>query len=218
MNDFTEKLAPGGEGHTFTLADPNYDHLWEELLQKDIDEIKRNALVQIAGANRFVITMAGADYLLDAQARSVTGPADRLMPDKRTVLSLAYYLNGATADSLSNNMVPEKVLPGGDRFFAGTHALKREPILKNFAQSGSDFIGAAESLGAEILSKGPDAFSFKLRLLPKIMVQVILGEEDEEFPAQVSYAFDDSAVKHVSLGVLANLISILNDQMVLSAS
>ncbi|MDR2946449.1 MAG: DUF3786 domain-containing protein [Candidatus Adiutrix sp.] len=198
----------------FTLPDCAYDHLWAELAAKDEAEVARLALARAVEPGRYAVEMMGAEYTLDVCNRSVSGPVNRIAPDKRTVLCLAHYLNGAADVALTNNMVSEKVLPGGDRFFSGGHALKRQAILGKFAASGPEFIKAAESLGGEALASGPDSFSFKIKLLPKIVGQLVLGEEDDEFPAQLSFAFDDSAVKHVSLGVLASLIAILNDQMV----
>jgi hypothetical protein len=219
MNDLVpEELNHGCQDYIFRLTENDYDPLWEEISRKDPNEIVKNALVKAIGSGGFAVKMIGADYWLDVRARCVTGPMDRRPPDKSLLLSLAYYVNGATPDVLSKIMVPEKVLPWGDLFFSGTHALKRAPILNRFSKAGQEFIKTAESLGAEIMSGGPGSFSFMIKLLPKIVVQVTLGEEDEEFPAQVSYAFDNSAAKHVRLGVLAYLVSVLNDQLVLSAA
>lgn len=212
-----ETLKHDSQDHIFQLASKDFDNLWSEISGKNPDEISANALVAAPESGVYVINMMGADYLLNIHSRSVIGPMNRMPPDKRVLLSLAYYINGATAATLSNNLVPETVLPGGDRFFSGTHALKREPILNRFAVAGNEFIEAAKNLGAEILSTGPDSFSFTIKLLPKIVVQVVLWVDDDEFPAQLNFAFDDSASKHTTLGALASLVSILNDQLVLIA-
>lgn len=214
-----ESLRHASQDYVFQLTNRDFDGLWEEISRKDPEEIGRNALAALIGPGLYVLEMMGADYLFDLQGRSVTGPLNRMRPDKRVLLSLAYYLNGATPTTMSANLVPETVLPGGDRFFAGTHALKREPILKRFGKAGPEFLEAARKMGADILPAGsPDSFGFVIKLLPKIVVQVILGEEDEEFPAQLNFAFDDSAASHISLGALASLVSILNDQLVLLAN
>jgi hypothetical protein len=218
MNDLIpETLKHDCQDYTFQLASKDFDNLWSEISGKNSDDIAGQALVTALGSGRYVMDMMGADYLLDTQTRSVTGPLDRMPPDKRVLLGLAFYLNGATAATLSGNMVPETVLPGGDRFFSGTHALKRDPILNRFAAAGEEFIEAAKNLGAEVLSSGPDSFGFTIKLLPKILVQVVLWPEDDEFPAQLNFAFDDSASRHTTLGALASLVSILNDQLVLIA-
>lgn len=217
MNDLPETLRHDCPDHSFQLTSQDFDHLWAEISGKNPAEISRNALVTGIEPGGYVVHLMGADYLLDPKTKSVTGPLDRMPPDKRVLLGLAYYLNGAGPATLSGNLVPETVLPGGERFFAGTHALKREPILNRFSQAGNEFIEAAKNLGGEILAAGPDSFSFMIKLLPKIVVQVVLWTEDDEFPAQVNFAFDDSVSSHITLGALAGLISVLNDQLVLSA-
>lgn len=194
--------------------DGNFADLWQGLAGRNAAEICQKSLVERSEGAGYLIELAGARYLLDVPSKTVTAPPNRPRPDKRLALSLLYYLNGAKETGLSGRLVPETVLPGGDRFFAGGHALKRQPVLDVFGANGSALLEKAAALGGNAVTTQAGSFSFTLFLLPKIFVQVTLCEADEEFPASLYFAFDSSASDHVSLGVISSLVGLMNDFLI----
>ena len=210
-----EELRATGQSLEFT--ETGHEHLWQKLAESDPEIIARRAEASLAGERDFQIKMLGADYLFETGPRRVTGPSDRLRPDKRVVLCLLNYLNGARETGLTGRMGPETVLPGGERFFSGGHALSRRPLLDAYGRDGAAMLEKARRLGGEAVEGAPGTYSFRLSLLPKIPVQVTLCQEDEEFPAEVYYAFDSSAADHVPLGIVSALVGLLNDQLAVLA-
>ena len=210
MTEMPQSLINGIE---LTFTAPGHEPLWQKLAERDPEEVAAQARVKWIGRRDFVVPLLGSDYFFSGDERRIIGPPNRLEPDRRVALSLLNYLAGANEAGLSGRLVPEKVLPGGDRFFSGTHALARRPILEAYGRAGADFLEKAASLGAEIVADEADSFSFQLRLLPKVPVQVTLCEDDEEFPAELYYAFDAATAEQIPLGILSALVGLLNDQL-----
>lgn len=207
---------PGAvKGQEFVFNIPGHEELWQKVKEQDPEDTARKCKCHWLGRRDFKITLIGGEYLFKLDEHMVIGPLDRLPPDRRVVLSLLNYLAGASGPevNLSGRLVPEKVLPGGDRFFTGGHALSRRPILEAYGQDGAGFLDRASRLGAEIAASETAARSISLMLLPKIPVQVTLSEQDEEFPAELFYAFDASAADLAPLGIISALIGLLNDQL-----
>ena len=200
-------------GFEFIFTEAGHDHLWQQLAEINPENTVRRTQARWLGERNFLVTLLGAEYLLKGNERRIIGPQTRLAPDKRVCLSLLNYLVEAKDSGLSGNLVPEKILPSGERFFSGVHALARKPILEAYGKNGAKILERAKELGAEIIDREPGSFSFSLFLLPKIFVQVTLCEEDEEFPAELYFAFDSAAADHVSLGIISALVGLLNDQL-----
>ena len=201
------------DGAALLFTEPGHDHLWQELMEKDPLEVAAKAGARCLGGPNYLVNLLGAPYFFGAAERRIIAPADRRPPDKRTALSLLHYFNGAGPGGLSGRLVPETVLPGGERFFSGTHALPRQAILDAFGERGVDFQERGFRLGAEIVEAASGSYAFSLFLLPKIFVQVTLCEKDEEFPAELYFAFDSSAADHVPLSILSALVGILNQEL-----
>ena len=207
MTEIPLSLKPG---RTFEFNEPGHDHVWQSLLARNPVDVAQRAQVGLVDEHVYLVELYGESYLFETAARRVTGPVHRPAPDKRVVLSLLHYLNGAADEPLSGRLVPETVLPGGDRFFSGGHALTRQPILKAFGRNGADLITRAARLGGQAVEGETGSFSFSVQPLPRLKLQVTLCEEDEEFPADLYFAFDSTAADHVSLGILASLVALLS--------
>ena len=207
MSGISETLRGGPE---LVFSEPGYDELWQKLEGSDPERVALLTGTRSLGGGRCVVKMIGADYQLEAGERRVTGPVNRPAPDKRAALCLLNYLAGAGESRPSGRLAPETVLPGGERFFSGGHALTRQPILTAFGRDGAALLGRAQTLGAETVDNHGEGFSFRLDLLPKIPVQVTLSEEDDEFPAALYYAFDSAAADHVPLPIISALVGLLN--------
>lgn len=200
-------------GHELVFTAPGHDHLWQSLYDANPEETAGRAQAAWLGECDFLVEMLGENYYFNGREKRIVGPENRLPPDRRAALSLLNYLVGAKDGGLSGQLVTETVLPGGDRFFSGTHALSRKPILDAYGRDGAALLNNAARLGAKIIDSAAESFSFSLFLLPKIFVQVTLCQEDEEFPADLYFAIDPVAADHVPLAIVGSLVGLLNDQL-----
>ncbi len=108
-------------------------------------------------------------------------------------------------------MVTERDLNGGALFFQGPHALSKTPVLDRFARNAPGLLSRAKDFGATELSDG-DA-SFRLLALPKILIACIFYEEDDEFPAQLTFTFDASTDRHLPLDSIWALVNVLSHRL-----
>jgi hypothetical protein len=76
-------------------------------------------------------------------------------------------------------------LPGGTTFFRGHHGIPRNPLEERFGRDVAGFVAAGKKLDGEVRSAGDAAIA--LQVFPGLVVEVILWQADDEFPARVSF-------------------------------
>lgn len=185
--------------------------LWLDALAKDPREVVKSAGVSHDGAN-FVIPFMGGDYLVNLQDRTVATPPGHLPAGFQKGLVLLTYLINAQDLGLSGRMVTGRELKGGDMFFTGPHALLTSPVTDKFGADPAGFLkkGAALGLAPDNLGSG---HAVRGNILPHIAVGCILHEEDEEFPAELTYTFDSYAHYHLPLDGLWGMINVLAEEL-----
>ena len=106
---------------------------------------------------------------------------------------MLHYLLRADGTPVSGRWVAYKEVPGALLYGAVFARRVTEPLEKKFGRSARLFREAGLRLGGE---PGPvgDASLF-LRALPRVPLQLVLWEGDEEFPPKVQFLFD-STVHH----------------------
>jgi Domain of unknown function (DUF3786) len=123
-------------------------------------------------------------------------------PGKKTVslvvrVLLLHHLLHADGSPLTGKWVAYKDIPGG-LLYAGVFARRvTEPLLRKFGKSSKLFREAGNRLGGEVAEVG-DA-SFYLRAFPRIPLQYVLWEGDDEFPPSAQLLFDSSVVHYLPL-------------------
>jgi hypothetical protein len=116
-------------------------------------------------------------------------------PGKKTISLvtrglLLHHLLHADGSPLTGKWVGYKDIPGG-LLYAGVFARRvTEPLVKKYGRSAKLFLEAGVRFRGETAGVG-DA-SFTLRALPRVLLQYILWEGDEEFPPSVQLLFDSS--------------------------
>jgi hypothetical protein len=157
---------------------------------------------------------AGADYEKEgngerivipffAEPYSIRFPQNAFhSPNKKAVslvtrALLLHYLLRADGTPLTGKWVAYKDIPGG-LLYAGVFGRRvTEPLARKFGKSAKSFQEAGNTLRGEPAGIG-DA-SFTLRVLPRVSLQFVLWEGDEEFPPSVQLLFDASAEHYLSL-------------------
>jgi len=123
-------------------------------------------------------------------------------PSKKAVslvtrILLLHYLIRADGNCLAGKWVAYKDIPGG-LLYAGVFARRvTEPLERRFGKSARSFKEAGIRFGGESVEIG-DA-SFILRAFPRVPLQYVLWEGDEEFPPSVQLLFDASVDHYLTL-------------------
>jgi hypothetical protein len=159
-------------------------------------------------------TKAGAEYLKSEKGEAIllslfSEPYHMVFPQMEfrgsasSVVSLAvrtlllHYLLQADGSPLAERWVAYQDIPGG-LLYAGVFGKRvTEPLAKAFGRSHRSFMEAGLQLGGKPVHVG-DA-SFILRALPRVPLQFVLWEGDDEFPPKVHLLFDASVDHYLSL-------------------
>jgi hypothetical protein len=157
---------------------------------------------------------AGADYQKGEEGENITieffSEPYRLRfpliefysPSKKVVslvtrILLLHYLIRADGNPLTGKWVAYKDIPGG-LLYAGVFARRvTEPLQRKFGKSAESFRETGLKSGGEPVEIG-DA-SFVLHAFPRVPLQYVLWEGDDEFPSSVQLLFDASVDHYLTL-------------------
>jgi hypothetical protein len=83
------------------------------------------------------------------------------------------------------------------------------PLIKRFQGRVPELLAAAASLGGRLGGEsGLGSVSLIFELLPKIPVQVIFYDRDDEFPARVTLLYDRNATRFLEFEFLAVMVTL----------
>ncbi len=85
------------------------------------------------------------------------------------------------------------------------HDIMSDPLLREFASGYTGFARVAKNLGGECVEEGLFKHVWRFMPLPKIPLQVVFYEADEEFPADIQIMFDVTAPRFLEFECLAFL-------------
>lgn len=119
---------------------------------------------------------------MDAAAKEV--------PIQEQVL-LLHYLEATGPAAPVGNWVAYREIPGAGFYFSAFVKRAIDPLKKVFGKDAQSLMRIAEGLGAKAIEPGDAAF--ELRVLPRVPLQYILWEGDEEFEAEANILFDETA-------------------------
>ena len=118
---------------------------------------------------------------------------------------LIYYILSNGTGELSGKFLPLSSLTGIPRQ-SGTGELFNKPLLNKFAKSYALFSKAAEHLNCSYLGlSSVGAHLWFLAVLPKIHLQILYFEADEEFPCDIQFLFDTHCLNFLDFECLAFL-------------
>ncbi len=115
-----------------------------------------------------------------------------------TRILLLHYLIHADGSPVAGKWAAYKDIPGG-RLYAGVFARRvTEPLQRKFGMSARLFRETGIRSGGKPVGEIGDA-SFILHAFPRVPLQYILWEGDEEFPPSVQLLFDASVDHYLTL-------------------
>ena len=186
--------------------------LWEDLEARAPQEAAAGSGALFEEGRGYRLTYMGGEYIIDPARRDIIGPPGQRPVGFQKAMVLLTYLAGAQDLGLSGRMVSHRELNGGEMFFAGPHALLTAPVTEKFGRDPEGFLKKAASLGLQPDQQG-SGYACRGLVLPHIAVGCVLHEEDDEFPADLTYTFDSYAHYHLALDGLWAMINVLAEEL-----
>ncbi|UQZ89947.1 hypothetical protein C4J81_12335 [Deltaproteobacteria bacterium Smac51] len=172
----------------------------EELSAKD-----PAAVADAAGAT---LLSAPEGFELDFFGRSVlvTGPEKTVAWRDQKVgeefsptdaVLVMHYLNGASGELPTGDMVAYRQIPGGEFYTKAFHSRAEAPLAKVFGSNPGLLTRAIAAMGGEpVRACGDEAGKF--RVLPNIDITVMVHHADEEFESAGQVLFDKNIGSYFS--------------------
>jgi hypothetical protein len=135
-------------------------------------------------------------------------------PGFRACLTALQYLLRVDISALGPPTSPVE-FAGGATFFRGHHGLPTKPLEERFGKDKAAFLAAGARLGAAPRPAGDAALS--LQVFPGLLVEVILWEADEDFPAQVSFTAPAHLDRFWHLDAVWGLLSLVAQELIAAA-
>ncbi len=192
------------------------EEFWRELRQTDPEAVTRRTGAVFSG-NSYRLPFLDRELLVDlAEHRILVSGAEDVEPGFRLCLTALLYLLYVDPIALGPLVSPLD-LPGGTTFIqkSGPHSLPNKPLEDRFGSDLEGFLAAGRRLGAEVRQAGDGALA--LQVFPGLMVEVILWQADEEFPAQVSFAVPSHLDRFWHLDAVLGLLTVVVQELLKAA-
>jgi hypothetical protein len=135
-------------------------------------------------------------------------------PGFRLCLAALMYLLRVDPALLGPGISPLE-FPGGATFFRGHHGLPHGPLEERFGRDAAGFLAAGKKLGGETRPAGDAAVA--LEVFPGLVVEVILWQADDEFPAQVSFTLPAHLDRFWFLDAVWGLLNLVTQELLHAA-
>lgn len=116
---------------------------------------------------------------------------------------IAHYLLGATGKKNSGNLITFRQVADGHFYFDAFQRRARDPFVNFFGSNGRLFVKCGLELGGTPVENGN--FGMEFRVFPRICIQLVLWEGDEEFGPDATILFDENIQHQLSAEDIAVL-------------
>lgn len=127
-------------------------------------------------------------------------PNDIPLPEK---ILICHYLLNATGEPPTGQLITFRQVPDGHFYFDAFQRRARDPFLATFGCSAELFRTCAQKLGGEPVETGDVGMTFQV--FPRISIQLVLWQGDDEFPPEASILFDASIQRNLPVEDIAVL-------------
>jgi hypothetical protein len=152
--------------------------------------------------------------LVPARRQVQVAGAPEAEPGFRVCLTALMYLLHLDPAGLGPGISPLE-LPGGATFFRGHHGLPARPLEERFGRDAAGFLAAGKKLQGEVRPAGDAAVA--LQVFPGLVVEVILWQADDEFPAQVSFTLPAHLDRFWFLDAVWGLLNLVTQELLQAA-
>ena len=191
------------------------EEIWNDLKNHDPAEITaRTGVVFADGCYR--LPFLDRELLVNPERRHIQLAQDPAAdPGFRVCLTAILYLLHLNTQLLGPPISPLE-LPGGATFFRGHHGLPGGPLEERFGRDLPGLLTAGKRLGAEARAAGDAALA--LQVFPGLVVEVILWQADDEFPAQATFSLPAHLDRCWFLDAVWGLLNLVSQELLKAAS
>lgn len=175
-------------------------HRLAKLSGADIELNKDRVELRLAFLRTPVVLSVGDAVEISREGESGEMP----LPEK---ILICHYLLNATNEVASDELITFRQIPDGHFYFDAFQRRARDPLLATFGQNTEMFRRCARLLGGKPVATGDVGMVF--RVLPRIDVQLVLWQGDDEFPPEASILFDSSIQNRLPVEDIAVLSGML---------
>lgn len=169
----------------------------EELSNYSMDEIAECSMFEVKNGNAFTIPFLTRTYhasfpdfnFIDADNE------DSEVPILEQVLIL-HYMNAMEKRPVSGKWIAYREIPGGGFYYSTFVKRAIDPVKKVFGNDPEALSAVSGKVGGRAVESGDVGLEFFV--LPKVPLQLILWEGDEEFSPEANILFDETVSRYLS--------------------
>jgi hypothetical protein len=179
---------------------------WDNLSQlHPADVSNRTGALYHPTEEGYILPVYHLRYLITPKTRKIVRVErnDQTVDEKLHLfftLMVLVYLTGAREIKPEHRWVSEKDLKGGSNFFQGPHSLQVREMEGLYGKDPEAFLKAGRKLGGTEIDHGNKAFA--LNVFPRIPLDYLLWEGNEEFPPKIRVLFDSTIQSHLPLDII----------------
>jgi hypothetical protein len=184
-----------------------YEQIYESLLPKlsecDFSEAAGRLGLSLQSDGALSVNFLGREYEISSRGVNLTD-GKPVNVNNRSVL--AYYALSKGAGEPAFTYVPVSSLTGTKMVFSTNIKWMTDSLGKLFSGDYEKFSETMRKLGAVFNGKlSSSGYAWLLDVLPKIPLQIVYYDDDDEFPCEVQILFDKNASRFMEFECLAFL-------------
>jgi Domain of unknown function (DUF3786) len=194
----------------------NTELFWERLGAKTREEICADALARPGQGETIQVQALGETWTCDPSAKTVVkeqgafgGEWDRQAP-----FLILVYLATASPGPLAGELTAPRDLYAGQDFFQGRYRIKTTELESAFGRDAAKMLDPGKALGGKLID-GADA-GLRIHVFPKLPVDVLIWEADEEFSARATVLMDRRTPEHYPSDACAIVVNLMLDRLLTS--
>lgn len=192
-----------------------YESLLPQLRECDFLEISERLGLSLKPDGSLSVNFLKREYGINSHGVS---PADGKPVDVNNRSVLAYYTLSKGAGEPALSYVPIAYLAGTGIRFGTNIKWMTDPLGKAFSGDYATFSETMGRLGGVFSGKlKSGGYAWLLQVLPKIPLQIVYYDGDDEFPCEVQILFDRNAARFMEFECLAFLEGCLVKAMIMTA-
>ena len=184
-----------------------YQDLIQDLAKADIASAAHNLGLTLNDRGEAEVPSLGHKYWVSQKGVRRSG-GERFLESIGSVLA-HYILKGSKSEPAGRFVTFSEL--AGPVFKEGSYSRDalEFPLVKRFQGRVPELLAAAASLGGRVGGEsGLGSVSLIFELLPKVPVQLIFYDRDDEFPARVTLLIDRNATRFLEFEFLAVMVTL----------
>lgn len=196
-----------------------YEQIYESLIPKlskcDFLEVAERLGLTIQPDGALSVNFLGREYEISSHG---INPTDGKPVNVNNLNVLAYYSLSKGVGEPAFSYVPISYLSGAGITFSTNTKWMTDPLGKTFNEDYATFSETICRLGGIFDGKlKSGGYSWRLEALPKILLQIVYYDGDDEFPCEVQILFDKNASCFLEFECLAFLEGCLVRSLIMTS-